>query len=355
MLGGLTFSAVQPRPTIEAPVVVGGAVVSVDPSGSGVVIGSQTILPGSVATVSGIPVSLGPAGLVVRPSAGGGGGGGGGGAANVATTIPLPKAVTPALPVITVGGDTVTALASGSGIVIGTQTILPGSAATISGIPVSLGPAGLVVRPDAAAAATTIALPKALTPAPPVVTVGGETMTALASGFAIAGTTLRPGGGAVTVAGTPVSLGPSGLLVIGTSTINLPAAAPPVITVGGETMTALASGFSIAGTTLRPGAGAVTVAGTPISLGPSGLLVIGTPSINLPVPPTDGTTTSSVGLGGVILSAFGPIGPSVTGATGGNGSSISPFLGMAQRFRIVDATSLYLTIAVGLVLGAWVL
>ena len=352
MLGGLTFSAVQPRPTIEAPVVVGSAVVSVDPSGSGVVIGSQTILPGSVATVSGIPVSLGPAGLVVTPSAGGGGGG----AANAATTIALPKAVTPASPAITVGGDTVTALASGSGIVIGTQTILPGSAATISGIPVSLGPAGLVVRPDAAAAATTIALPKAVTPALPVITVGGETMTALASGFAIAGTTLRPGAGAVTVAGTPVSLGPSGLLVIGTSTINLPAAAaPPVITVGGTAVTALPSGFAIAGTTLRPGGGAVTVAGTPISLGPSGLLVIGTSSINLPVPPTDGTTTSSVGLGGVILSAFGPIGPSVTGATDGNGSSISPFLGTAQKFRIVDTTMLYITIAAGLVLGAWVL
>ena len=29
-------------------------------------------------------------------------------------------------------------------------------------------------------------------------------MTALASGFAIAGTTLGPGGGAVTVAGTPI-------------------------------------------------------------------------------------------------------------------------------------------------------
>lgn len=52
------------------PVVVAGATVSYFPGAGDVVIGTRTVLPGSVATISGTPVFLGPGGLVTGTAGG---------------------------------------------------------------------------------------------------------------------------------------------------------------------------------------------------------------------------------------------------------------------------------------------
>jgi hypothetical protein len=72
VVGGVTFSVpplVSPA-TNGSPLAVGGATVSYIPSASDVVIGTQTILPGSEVTISGTPVSLGPSGLVIGATTG---------------------------------------------------------------------------------------------------------------------------------------------------------------------------------------------------------------------------------------------------------------------------------------------
>ncbi len=66
--------------------------------------------------------------------------------------------------------------------------------------------------------------------------------------------------------------------------------------------------IEVGGTTLSEGGNAITIHGTPVSLGPSGLIVAGS---TIPI-----RSTTSEGLGGVILAGFGP---STTAA--GNGAS----------------------------------
>ena len=142
---------------------------------------------------------------------------------------------------------------------------------TVSGTPISLGAAGLVVG------SSTIPLP-----ASSVYTVGDQTFAANPTGFVLGGTSMKPGGPPVTISGTTVSLGSSGNLVIGTNTFALPSSSgSPVFTVGGQTFTANPTAINIAGTSIIKGGPGITVSGTPISLGASGL-VIGTSTISLP-------------------------------------------------------------------------
>lgn len=174
-------------------------------SGTVVVIGTQTLQPGSAITVGGftttlhngqITVTEGTE-LVLDPQ----------GAQVVVdgtSTVNLPPAVpvqpTAAAVVITVGDRTITAARS-SPIVVGTQTLFPGSAIIVDGTTLNLAPSGsqLVVGES------TIALSPAdptSTDAPSTVTLDGTTLTANSlTQFVIESSTLTAGG-TVTAAGT---------------------------------------------------------------------------------------------------------------------------------------------------------
>ena len=219
---------------------------------------------------------------------------------------------------LTVGGQVITA--NPSNVIVAGSTLTPGSnAITVSGTSLSLDNDGnLIVNGNS------IPIPYApLHVSPPVLTVGGQSFTALPDGFAVAGSSVVPGGPPVVLSGTPIALDYSGVLKIGSSSTLLPnAPAVPtanIFTVGGQIITANPTGFAVGSTTLSPGGSAATVSGTVISLGPSGALLIGSSSTNIlptlsavpePVFIVGGLTftksSSNVLVDGKTLSAGGP-------------------------------------------------
>lgn len=301
VVGGNTITAGGAAATI------GGTVISVLPSGKGVVVdGSTKALPAApqapLPTLAGQPVQAGPNGaLIIGGTAVTPGGapitvGGttfsvpinGGGIVVNGNTMTVPPA--PAASPPTVGGQQVQAGPSGA-VVIGTDVILAGGpAATISGTVISALPGGnsVVVNGNT--------LPLAVTPAPTQPVVAGQPVLSAPNGaVVIGGTTLSAGGPAATVSGTIISVLPSGggLVVGGSKTILLPGAIPTAVNIGTNIITY--------------GAGPKTISGVLVSLGPSGLEI---GSTFVPI------TTGEVGnLGGIIFSAFGgSIGASPTGA-----------------------------------------
>jgi len=143
--------------------------------------GSQTLVPGSVVTVSG-----------------------------TAYSVPL---ATPGPAVMTFGGTYIAN--SASAFILASQTLGPGGVITISGTPLSL-PISAVYYLEG-----TSKIPLA-TAAPKVLTYGGQVYTAnSASDFVIAGQTLVPGS-VITVSGTQISVAVTPTdLVIGSSTQGL--------------------------------------------------------------------------------------------------------------------------------------
>ncbi|MCJ1386990.1 hypothetical protein MMC17_010119 [Xylographa soralifera] len=148
MISGTTISLAQSAGALiigsvteTIPQSTGHAsVVTIDgfaftPSGSGLVAGSQTLLPGSVITVSETHISLAPSAIAVVIGS---------------STIPLePLAGITShplgLPVFTFDGSILTAN-SQSDFVVGSQTLLPmGPTIIVSGIPISLVPGGTEV------------------------------------------------------------------------------------------------------------------------------------------------------------------------------------------------------------------
>lgn len=100
-------------------------------------------------------------------------------------------------------------------------------------------------------------------PAQSVFIVADHTLTAEPTSFAIAGTSLTPGGSAITIAGTPISLAPGGTLGIGSKTVALPAQS--VFQVAGQSFTADPSGFAVGGRTVVAGSPGVYVDGSKVS------------------------------------------------------------------------------------------
>ena len=243
------------NPPDAAPQILTVGTQTFTPNPTGFNIGPQAVNPGAPAvTIAGTPISLDlSSNLAVGPS-----------------TFQLAPPVTPAYHALSVGTQTFTP--NPAGFQIGAQIVSPGGPAiTAAGTPVSLDAAGhLALGP------TTLSL----APSPsPVFTLGTQTVSANAAGFAVAGTTVAPGGPAVTISGTAVSLGSSGNLIVGSSTIVLPtsdaASSQNIISIAGQTITASPRGFDIRGSSVQPGGSAVTVAGTVVSLGTDGVLDIG--------------------------------------------------------------------------------
>lgn len=255
-LADTTIASMSPF-TPHPVTVLGETLSAINPTA--VVIASKTLVAGGSAfSTNGNFYSVGPSGSLVA-----------------GTLAPGANQ----LPALTFGNSVYTAN-SASQFVIGSQTLDPGQQITISGTPVSLASSSNIVVIGSSTKSLEAATP---TVPPALLTFDGSTYTAdKASQFVIGSQTLTPGG-VITVSGTVISEAPSGsgLVLIGASTQVLghpPTVGAPttaaIMTFGGQTYTADASGnFVISGQTLRPGS-MITVSGTPISEAPDATNVV---------------------------------------------------------------------------------
>ena len=243
-----------PRPS-PPPLTLGSQIYTAN-SKSEYTIGGQTLIPGGPAlTVSGTRLSLAPSATQVVVGS---------------NTIRLGLVVTS--PPLTLGSQIYTA-DSKSEYTIAGQTLIPGGPAlTVSGTRLSLAPSATQV----VVGSSTIRLGPNFTPPPS--TLGYQTFTAnSASDYVIDGQTLVPGSPAITVSGTPISLAPGATqVVIESNTIDLASTAiHHLLTFDSQTFTAnSASDFIIDGQTFIPGAPALTISNTPISLAPGASEVV---------------------------------------------------------------------------------
>lgn len=283
---------------------IAGATVTAN-SASNYIIGTQTLVPGAPGiTVNGALYSLAPSATALVSGS---------------STIPLTSGSSDLPNSITIGGSTYTAN-SASQYIIGSQTLVPGGhPITVSGATYSLSPSATALISNG----ITVPIPLR-TSLPFVITIDGTGYRGNSdSGYVIGSQTLFPNGSPISINATPYSfsLGSSGgALIIGTSTsflFSAQATQPPqVITLGSSLYTENpSSGFIIGEQTLAPGS-AITVDGTAISLGAEGT--------NLVV----GSTTESINLGSLILSAFG--GEPTDAAGNPSGGDVAGFTGEAN-------------------------
>lgn len=181
------------------------------------------------------------------------------------------------IPVITIGGSTLTAN-SASQFQIGSQTLVPGGAAITNSVGqiISYESGGSSIVVDGQTQKVYQQIPT------PVITVGGSRITADSlSHFVVGSQTLAPGSNGITVSNQVISLASSGNVVFGerTQVINAPsqfvATQAPILTLGQSTITANSkSEYIVAGQTLNAGGSAIVVAGSTISLAPSATAVV---------------------------------------------------------------------------------
>ena len=224
-------------------------------------------------------------------------------------------AITSGNPDYTVGNQPLLTNSQGQ-FVIGSQTLEPGNAISVSGTPVSLASdaSQLVVgsSTETMDAQTTV-----ITSEIQGFSFENQPLTTNSQGqYMIGSQTLQPGD-AITVPGTPISLAPdAGQLVVGSSTESLGEHAVSGLdaqtraintqiqdlSLGSQPLTTNSQGqYLIGSQTLSPG-NAITVSGTPISLAPNASqLVVG---------------SSTEGLGRHIMSGLGG-GPTATSSSSG--------------------------------------
>ena len=318
----------QASATVQT-IAIGSSSLLVTPqeSGGGLVIeASQTLVPGGVLNINGVPVSLPVSGSSIVI----------GGSQTVQITGGTGPLLT-AQPVLSVGDESFTAMVEGgtTQFVLGSGiTLIPGGVVTLDGTIISLPTSPTVSEVIIDGTTSAFVSPALVTPAPPLI-VDGEIFTAVTVGTVVGyeiadGQTLLPGGIAI-IDGTTVSLPAAGLgnsVVIidgATSTFtDTPFVTPPPITINGQIFTATvidesSTIYSIApGTTLTPG-GVITVDGTTISL-PAGasdnsvLIFNGVTStipdvLNITPPPAitvDDDVFSATVIGSSTYYSFGP-------------------------------------------------
>ena len=174
-------------------------------------IGTQTLAPGGIITVSGTPISLALSGSYIVE-----------GSSTIAFSPETTVSPSKGPEVLTFKNRPYTEN-SASAFVIGTQTLVPGGVITISGTPISLALSGSYVV-EGSSTMTVFPIPASSLPpgGPEILTFAGQPYTVnSASDYIINGQTLVPGA-AITVSGTPISLAAQGTeVVIGTSTEGL--------------------------------------------------------------------------------------------------------------------------------------
>ena len=192
------------------------------------VVGSQTLTPGGVITVSGTPISLATNGAsaIIGSST---------------QNLQMTK------PPLTFDGSTYYPTGPSSDYIIDGQTITPGASVTIHGTPISLASDGA----SAVVGTSTEDLLPSLTSGA-VLTVGSQTFTPNPSSFVIGGKTMTVGGSAI-ISGTPVVLESGGTLMVGTSDIPLATASGKVIGSTGKPLTGSAAERKVPWTGLAMG------------------------------------------------------------------------------------------------------
>ena len=228
----------------STPVLIGGQSV-VKAANGGVVIGTSTYPPGSQAQVYDKAISVGVDSVVV------------GGTSYAIPTPGTPDTILIDKSPISRGPD--------GGAIIEGETIGVGTQTSINGHTISVGASAVVLD------STSYALPSSVgailqsshtQPNSPVTLVNGAVLTA--------------GGNAATISGTTYAIpsDDSGLVVNG-QTVPFPTETTiqSVYTVGGQTFTAVPTGFAISGQSVALGGTAATLNGTVVSLGPSGVQI----------------------------------------------------------------------------------
>lgn len=204
-------------------------------------IAGQTLQAGGPAiTVDGTRLSLAPGGtaLVIGSSTSEIAAAGAGGASDI--------------PELTFGGQTFTANAATQFFLAPGQTLTPGGTAVVSGTTISLASDASAIVINGQTQALDSSPSAAITAAPAPITINGQAFFPNAGGtYLISGQTLTPGG-RITLMGPngaeTLSLAPSGsslLAIVSGQTLTSPlgaaadATAAPVLTIGGDTFTAL--------------------------------------------------------------------------------------------------------------------
>jgi hypothetical protein len=177
--------------------------------------------------------------------------------------------------VVNIGGQLVTPVATGAGVIVNGQTITGGAVTLSDGTPISIGPGGIVVVNGQTATVT-----NGGSNGSPI-TAGGFVATPVSGGaFIISGTTFLPGEVTTLPNGQVISVAPGGtqLVVNGqTATVNggNGGSSGSPITVGGFVATPVTGGaFIISGTTFVPGEVTTLPNGQVISVAPGGTQLV---------------------------------------------------------------------------------
>lgn len=198
----------QPKPTGPPVLVVGDNTMTANPLGQ-FIMGTATLKPGGPAMVlDGSTLSLAPTGPIAIVN----------GVTQTLGNAPAPTAA----PALTLGDGNTVPVTTINGqpayIISPDQTLLPGTALTVSGITYSLPASGSGTIVVINGQTSTLAAPDAYMTAPPILTINGNTYPAtVRDGTTIyilaPGTTLQPGQ-AVTVSGTTYSLDTAGTALV---------------------------------------------------------------------------------------------------------------------------------------------
>ena len=231
VVNGETSNLASPVITPAPVITIGGTAFSANDR-STFIIDGQTLTPGGAITIDGTKVSLAPGASSVLING---------------KTLPLANPAVTSPLVIAVGGTTYTENA-GSSFVIDGQTLSPGGSITVDSSIISLAPGGasnVVINGHTEALSS-----KPLITQAPVLTIGGHTYAPEhGTTYVISGSTLTPGG-SIVLDSTTISLGPnfSSIVINGLThmlspnSVPVSITAPPVLTIGGQTFTAINSG-----------------------------------------------------------------------------------------------------------------
>jgi hypothetical protein len=257
-IGGVVFPINTPKPTQAEPDSQNGD--HHNPIPPVIVIGSETFTQGQTKTINGVPVVVPADGGGTRIVVGG-------------STVPFNPATTQGLPVLMVGGGTVTANSRGE-YVLGSETLKPGGPAiTINGNTVSMAPNGMAIVNGATQTIANVPAPTGA----PALTVGSQAVSATVVGgstvFVVAPGQTLSAGSTLVVDGTTYSMpaeGQGSTIVVNGQTSVLGVGQSAVTFDGGRSVTAqVVSGTTAyvlaSDQTLTPG-GIITISGTTYSM-----------------------------------------------------------------------------------------
>jgi len=301
---------------LPSPLLIGGQTALKAPDGA-FIVGSQTVTQGGQATISGHIISVGSSELVVDAST----------HSSPPNTVGSDSFGTPKP--LSIAGYAVQKAPDGA-FIVGSQTVTQGSQATISGHIISVGSSELVVDASThSLSPNTVGSDSFETPKP--LSIAGYAVQKAADGdLVIAGQTISRGSQA-TISGHIISVGPSEL-VVDASTHSLPPntvgsklfeTPKPLSIAGYAVQKAADGGLVIAGQTISRGSQA-TISGVVVSAGSIDVVVDGKTRISLP---QFGDTATPISIESVVYTTSNIAITLSSGATFQSGGSVMTYLG----------------------------